>query len=52
MPVIEVEGLTRRYTARQGIRRRTTRDVEAVRGIDFQVEAGELFGLLDRKSVV
>jgi ABC-2 type transport system ATP-binding protein len=46
MPVIEVEGLTRRYTSRQGIRRRTTRDVEAVRGIDFQVEAGELFGLL------
>ena len=46
MPVIEVEGLTRRYTARQGIRRRTTKDVEAVRGIDFHVEAGELFGLL------
>ena len=46
MPVIEVEGLTRRYTSRQGIRRRTTRDIEAVRGIDFHVEAGELFGLL------
>jgi ABC-2 type transport system ATP-binding protein len=46
MPVIEVEGLTRRYTSRQGIRRRTRRDVEAVKGIDFQVEAGELFGLL------
>ncbi|HEY3737986.1 MAG TPA: ABC transporter ATP-binding protein [Jatrophihabitans sp.] len=46
MSVIEVQGLTRRYASRRGIRRRTSFEVEAVRGIDFHVEAGELFGLL------
>ncbi|MDA8435887.1 MAG: ABC transporter ATP-binding protein [Actinomycetales bacterium] len=46
MPVIEVEALTRRYTTRTGFRRRTRKDVEAVRGISFEVGRGELFGLL------
>ena len=46
MPVIEVDDLQRRYRAKTGIRRRSTRDVEAVRGISFDVEHGELFGLL------
>lgn len=46
MPVIEVDDLQRRYRAKTGIRRRSTRDVEAVRGITFSVERGELFGLL------
>jgi ABC-2 type transport system ATP-binding protein len=46
MPVIEVEGLRRTYTARTGIRRSTRQPVEAVKGISFEVERGELFGLL------
>ncbi|HVQ87447.1 MAG TPA: ABC transporter ATP-binding protein [Actinomycetes bacterium] len=46
MPVIEVDDLKRSYRAKTGIRRRSTRDVEAVKGISFTVEHGELFGLL------
>jgi ABC-2 type transport system ATP-binding protein len=44
--VIEVAALRRSYRARTGVLRRSGHDVEAVRGIDFQVERGELFGLL------
>jgi ABC-2 type transport system ATP-binding protein len=46
VPVIEVAGLGRRYRSRTGVLRRSSRVVEAVRGIDFEVERGELFGLL------
>ena len=46
MSVIEVTGLRRSYRTRTGIRRRTSKTVEAVRGVDFSVERGELFGLL------
>jgi ABC-2 type transport system ATP-binding protein len=46
VPVIEVAGLRRSYRSRTGVLRRSTREVEAVRGIDFEVERGELFGLL------
>ncbi|MFN8157245.1 MAG: ABC transporter ATP-binding protein [Candidatus Nanopelagicales bacterium] len=46
MPVIEVDGLRRTYTARTGIRRSARQPVEAVKGISFEVERGELFGLL------
>ena len=46
MPVIEVAALRRSYRARTGVLKRSSRDVEAVRGIDFEVERGELFGLL------
>jgi ABC-2 type transport system ATP-binding protein len=46
VPVIEVAGLRRSYRVRTGVLRRSSRDVEAVRGIDFEVERGELFGLL------
>jgi ABC-2 type transport system ATP-binding protein len=46
MPVIEVEDLRRSYVARTGLRRSGKKDVEAVRGISFEVERGELFGLL------
>ncbi len=46
MPVIEVATLRRSYRARTGVLKRSSRDVEAVRGIDFEVERGELFGLL------
>ena len=46
MPVIEVQDLRRTYAARTGFRRSAKKDVEAVRGISFEVERGELFGLL------
>ena len=46
MPVIEVEDLRRTYTTRTSIWRGGSKSVEAVRGIDFTVERGELFGLL------
>ncbi|MDP9239262.1 MAG: ABC transporter ATP-binding protein [Actinomycetota bacterium] len=46
MAVIEVRDLHRSYRARTGILKRSVKDVHAVRGIDFSVEKGELFGLL------
>ena len=44
--VIEVDDLRRSYQTRTGVLRRTAKVVEAVRGVDFAVERGELFGLL------
>jgi ABC-2 type transport system ATP-binding protein len=44
--VIEVSSLRRTYRTRISPWRRGSRDVEAVRGVDFTVERGELFGLL------
>ena len=46
MAVIEVEELTRRYRSRTGTFRRRTAIVEALQGVSFAVERGELFGLL------
>jgi len=46
MPAIEVESLARTYRSRKGVLRRRTTEVEALRGISFQVARGELFGLL------
>jgi ABC-2 type transport system ATP-binding protein len=46
MPVIEVENVTRRYRSRTGTFRRRTTVVEALRGVSFTVERGDLFGLL------
>jgi len=46
MPVIEVEDVTRRYRSRTGTFRRRATVVEALRGVSFTVERGELFGLL------
>ena len=46
MPVIEAVGLRRIYRTSTGAIRRKRLDVEAVRGISFSVERGELFGLL------
>ncbi len=46
MPVIEADGLRRVYRTTTGVFRRRPLEVEAVRGISFHVERGELFGLL------
>ena len=44
--VIEVRDLTRTYKTNTGVFRRRSLEVEAVRGISFEVGEGELFGLL------
>jgi ABC-2 type transport system ATP-binding protein len=44
--VIEVSSLRRTFRTRISPWRRASREVEAVRGVDFTVERGELFGLL------
>jgi ABC-2 type transport system ATP-binding protein len=44
--VIEAEDLRRTYRTTTGTFRRRTKDVEAVRGVSFEVGEGELFGLL------
>jgi ABC-2 type transport system ATP-binding protein len=46
MAAIEVQGLKRTYKTSTGTIRRRTKLIEAVRGIDFAVGEGELFGLL------
>ena len=46
MAVIEASGLRRTYRTSTGVIRRKRLEVEAVRGISFSVERGELFGLL------
>jgi ABC-2 type transport system ATP-binding protein len=46
MGVIEADQLRRVYHTTTGVFRRRPLDVEAVRGISFHVEKGELFGLL------
>ncbi len=46
MPVIEVTDLKRTFRTGKGLLRRSGREVEAVRGITFSIERGELFGLL------
>src|SRR5438094_10223116 len=46
MAAIEAEKLVRTYKQTSGFLRRRTRTIEAVRGIDFEVSARELFGLL------
>ena len=46
MGVIEAHELRRTYRTSTGTFRRKSLDVEAVRGVTFAVESGELFGLL------
>jgi ABC-2 type transport system ATP-binding protein len=46
MAVIEAQELRRTYRTTTGVLRRRPLEVEAVRGISFAVEEGELFGLL------
>ncbi len=44
--VIEVEELRRSFRSSKGIFRRSVKEVQAVKGVSFAVERGELFGLL------
>jgi ABC-2 type transport system ATP-binding protein len=46
VPVIEAIDLRRTYRTTTGVVRRKPLEVEAVRGVTFAVEQGELFGLL------
>src|SRR2546422_7654618 len=46
MAAIEAADLRRTYKTHTGTFRRRAKEIEAVRGIDFSVEPGELFGLL------
>jgi ABC-2 type transport system ATP-binding protein len=46
MAVIEAQDLYRTYRTTTGVLRRRSKDVEAVRGVSFEVGEGELFGLL------
>src|SRR4051795_2468885 len=46
MAAIEAKELRRTYKTSTGVLRRRSLDVEAVRGVSFEVGEGELFGLL------
>src|SRR5438876_1040221 len=46
MAVIEVDALRRTYRTRSGVFRHGWTQTEALRGVSFSVERGELFGLL------
>jgi ABC-2 type transport system ATP-binding protein len=46
MRVVEASDLRRSYHSRTGILKREKKVVEAVRGVSFGIERGELFGLL------
>lgn len=48
--IIEVENLRRSYVTYKGAFRRRKETVEAVRGISFSVEKGEIFGLLGQNG--
>ena len=45
-PVVRAQDLRRSYRTRTGTFRRERKEVEAVRGVSFDIEPGELFGLL------
>lgn len=44
--VIDVKDLKRTYTTTEGVLKKCKKEVEAVRGISFSVQKGEIFGLL------
>src|SRR5213592_3260116 len=46
MAVVEVQDLKRTYRTSTGIFRRRSLEIEAVRGVNFEIAEGELFGLL------
>jgi ABC-2 type transport system ATP-binding protein len=46
MAVIEAQDLHRTYKTHTGTIRRRVKEIEAVRGVSFEIQKGELFGLL------
>jgi len=44
--ILEAHDLRRTFTTTTGVLRRNRKEVEAVRGVSFAIESGELFGLL------
>jgi ABC-2 type transport system ATP-binding protein len=46
MAVVEAHDLHRTYRTHTGTLRRKVKEIEAVRGVSFEIEKGELFGLL------
>src|SRR5436190_20442404 len=46
MPVVEASDLRRVYKTHTGTIRRRAKEIEAVKGVIFEIEKGELFGLL------
>ena len=46
MAVVEAQDLHRTYRTSTGTLRRKWKNVEAVRGVSFEIAEGELFGLL------
>ena len=46
MAVVEAQDLRRTYRTHTGTIRRRSKEIEAVRGVSFEIEKGELFGLL------
>src|SRR5215208_4828148 len=46
MPVVEARDLRRVYKTHTGTLRRRVKEIEAVKGVSFEIEKGELFGLL------
>src|SRR6185503_6882286 len=46
MPVVEASDLRRVYKTHTGTIRRRVKEIEAVKGVSFAIEKGELFGLL------
>jgi ABC-2 type transport system ATP-binding protein len=46
MAVVEAQDLHRTYKTHTGTLRRRVKEIEAVRGVSFAIEKGELFGLL------
>src|SRR5438093_9634941 len=46
MPVVEAHELHRVYKTHTGTLRRRVKEIEAVKGVSFEIEKGELFGLL------
>src|SRR6266487_3733785 len=46
MAVVEAQDLHRTYKTHTGTLRRRVKEIEAVKGVSFEIEKGELFGLL------
>jgi len=46
MSILEARDLRRSFTSTSGVLRRSRKEVEAVKGVSFDIERGEVFGLL------